>query len=210
MEKGKINAVITGDLIYSSALTDEKKKQLESSLGDFIDGNPDILLSIEFYRGDSFQLMVKKEKAANVAVNLQAIVFSATGGWARLSIGVGAVSNIVKNNVLRSEGEAFVLSGRQLDKMKEEGRMLKIALGSRYDLPALQASFYLAESIISEWKPGQAAVIAQIPYVHTQKEIAQNLDISEAAVSKALKAGKWPAIEAFIDGYEKTIKAIYQ
>lgn len=176
----------------------------------FLTGNPDMLLPLQFYRGDSFQLMVKKEKAARVAVIIETIVYSTTGTWARLSIGIGSVSKISAGNVLQSEGQAFRLSGHQMDKMKEEGRMIKIALNNDHLQPIFSATFYLAESIIWSWKPGQVAVIAQIPFSKTQKEIAEKLSISEAAVSKAIKASNWPAIENFIKGYEGTLKEIYK
>lgn len=210
MEDEKIVGVITGDLINSSTLSDKKKNLLRLELERFQTGNTDIQLPLQFYRGDSFQLMVAKEKAARVAVTIEAIVFSITGSWVRLSIGIGSVSKISAGNVLQSEGEAFQLSGHQMDKMREEGRMIKIALNCDQLQPIFSASFYLVECIIWSWKPGQVAVIAKIPFSKTQKEIAIKLNISEAAVSKAIKASNWPAIENFIRGYEETIKEIYK
>lgn len=208
MKNEKTVGVITGDLINSSDLNSEQKSLLKLKLGHFTENNPEILLPFQFYRGDSFQLMVLKEKAARIAVMIEAIVFSTTGTWARLSIGIGSVSRISPGNVLQSEGEAFQLSGHQMDKMKEEGRLLKIALNNSRFQPILSATFHLAESIILGWKPGQAAIIAQIPFTKTQKEIAEKLNISGAAVSKAVKASNWSSIENFLNGYEQTIKEI--
>lgn len=204
----KMVGVITGDLINSSALNDEQKNSLKLELRRLTENNSDILLSLQFYRGDSFQLMVVKEKAAWIAVMIEAIVFSTTGTWARLSIGIGLVDKVSPNNVLQSEGKAFQLSGHQIDKMKEEGRLLKIALVNERFQPILSAAFYLAESIIWGWKAGQAKIIAQMPFSKTQKEIAEKLNISEAAVSKAIKASKWASIENFLTGFEETIKDI--
>jgi hypothetical protein len=208
VKKEKTVGIITGDIINSSLLNDEQKILLKSELGRFTTNNPEILLPLQFYRGDSFQLMVVKEKAARIAVFFQAIIFSATGTWARLSIGIGAVSKVIPGNVLQSEGEAFQLSGHQIDKMKDEGRMLRISLNNKRFQPILSAAFYLTESIICGWKPGQAAVIAQIPFAKTQKEIAERLNISGAAVSKAIKTSNWLVIESFLNGYEETMKEI--
>lgn len=210
MKNKKTVGVITGDLINSSVLNSEQKNLLKSELERFSANNPEILLPLQFYRGDSFQLMIKKEKAARIAVIIEAIVFLITGTWARLSIGIGSVSKIYPGNVLQSEGEAFLLSGHQMDKMKEEDRMLKIAINGNEYQPILSSAFHLAESIIWSWKPGQVAVIAQIPFAKTQKEIAGKLNISEAAVSKAIKSSNWPVIENFLNGYEETIKEIYK
>ena len=143
-----------------------------------------------------------------IAVITEAIILSTTGTRARISIGIGTVSKTIPGNVLQSEGEAFQLSGHQLDKMKEEGRLLKIAVGFPQFQPILASTFYLAESLIWSWKPGQAAVISMVPICKSQKEIAEKLNITGAAVSKALKSGKWPAMEDFLKGYEETLKMI--
>lgn len=208
MENKKVVGVITGDLIRSSALSSEQKNLVKSELTRFTAGNPDVQLPLQFYRGDSFQLMCTPEKAAWLTVMIQAKILSTVGTLARISIGIGAVSKITEGNVLQSDGEAFQLSGHQMDKMKDEGRLMKIAIASPLFQPILAASFYLAESIISGWKPGQATVISMIPGSKTQKEMAEKLNITEAAVSKALKSGKWAAIDDFLKGYEKTIKEI--
>jgi predicted transcriptional regulator len=204
----KTVAVITGDIINSSKLSDEQKNRVKLDLEYFTSNNPDILLPLQFYRGDSFQLMVEKEKAARIAVFIEAIIYSSVNTFARISIGIGLVSKIVPDNVLQSEGEAFQLSGHQMDTMKEEGRLMKITLKNNQYQSILSATFYLAESIILGWKPGMAAVIAQIPFAKSQKEIAEKLNISGAAVSKALKAGNWPSMENFLNGFEESLKEI--
>jgi len=208
MNKRDIFGVITGDLINSSGLSKEQKINMKTGLSGFLENNQDVLLPLQFYRGDSFQLMVRKEKAAMFTVIFEAIILSTTGTRARISIGIGTISKIIQDNVLQSDGEAFKLSGHQLDKMKEEGRLLKIAIDSIQFQPILAATFYLAESLIWSWKPGQAAVISMIPACKTQKEMAEKLNITGAAVSKALKSGKWAAIEDFLNGYEETLKMI--
>ena len=181
---------------------------MQNELSGYFDNNPDVLLPVKFYRGDSFQMMVTKEKAAMAALMIEAILLNATGTIARISIGIGAVSKITPGDVLRSEGEAFLLSGHQLDTMKAENRLMKVAINSVQFQSILSAAFYLAESIVCGWKPGQASVIAQIPACKTQKEIAGKLNITGAAVSKAIKASNWPAIENFLKGYEETMKII--
>ncbi len=210
MKQADIVGVITGDVINSSGLSKEQKSSIQTKLSGYFYNNSNILLPVRFYRGDSFQLMVKKEKAAAIAVMIEAILLSVAETLARMSIGIGVVSRIVSDNVLQSEGEAFLLSGHQLDTMKEEGRLIKVATNSSQFQPILSATFHLAETVVWGWKPGQASVIMQIPVCKTQKEIAEKLNITGAAVSKAIKASNWPAIENFFRGYEETIKMIYQ
>ncbi len=208
MKNEKSVGVITGDLINSSALGKEQKKLIESELECFVSNNPGVLLPLQFYRGDSFQLMVTKEHAAWTAVMIEAIVLSTASTLCRLGLGVGTVSKIAPGNVLQSEGEAFLLSGHQLDNMKGEGRIFKIALNNSQFQPILSATFHLAEVIIRGWKKGQARVVAQMPFASTQKEIANKLGISQAAVSKALKTSNWASVQDFLRGYEETVKMI--
>jgi hypothetical protein len=210
VKKKEIVGVLTGDIINSSKLSNDQKAFVQSELFSYFENKTYVLLPVKFYRGDSFQLMVKKEKAALAALMIEAILLNISGKFARISIGVGSVSKLIKDNVLQSEGEAFLLSGHQLDKMKEEDRLIKIALNSAHFQPILSAAFYLAESIVKGWKPGQASVLAQIPASKTQKGIAEKLKISGAAVSKAIKTSNWPAIENFLERYEETLKIIYQ
>jgi hypothetical protein len=53
----KTVGVITGDLIRSSALSSEEKNLVKSELGRFSANSPDVLLPLQFFRGDSFQLL---------------------------------------------------------------------------------------------------------------------------------------------------------
>lgn len=209
MKQDDIVGILTGDVIDSSGLNKSQKVNFQKELSAYFENNPDVLMQMRFYRGDSFQIMIRKEKAAMVAIAIEAITLSIAGTLSRISIGIGAISKIVKDNVLQSEGEAFLLSGHQIDKMKSEGRLMKIAINSTQFQPILDATFHLAESIVLGWKPRQAAVIAQIPVCKTQKEIAEKLEITGAAVSKAVKAANWPSFESFLYGYEETIKIIY-
>ncbi|MCF8358289.1 MAG: SatD family protein [Prolixibacteraceae bacterium] len=208
MKKNRNIAIITGDIINSSSITSAQLKKMKTGLNVFLEERTDVLLPLAFYRGDSFQLMVEPVKSAEIALIIQSILLSTTETLARISIGVGSASKVMPGNVLQSEGEAFQLSGHQLDKMKDEGRIFKIATKSKGHQPMLAGSFHLAENIISGWKTGQASVITLVTRFKTQKEIAKRLNISESAVSKALKSAGWAAVKSFLDGYEQTIKMI--
>lgn len=208
VKKNKNIAVITGDLVASSEVSSNQITYMNEELSKYLGNNPFVMLPLMFYRGDSFQLMVKAEKSAEVALTIQSILLWKAETWARISVGIGTVSKIEPGNVLQSEGEAFQLSGHQLDTMKAEGRLFRIAINSPKFQPMLDAAFHLADSLISSWKPGQASAFAMANQCKTQKEMAQKLNISEPAVSKALKSANWPAFETFFSAYEATIKLI--
>ena len=205
MKREETFGVITGDLINSSTLSEELKSKLKEKLVNFTKNNQNVLLPLQFYRGDSFQLMCKKEKAVWLAVLIQSIIISTVNTLARISVGIGKVSAIHANDVLQSEGEAFLLSGHQLDEMKTEDRILRIAIDNAEIQPNLDIATLLAENIIKGWKPGQASVISTNPGSATQRIIATQLKISPAAVSKTLKASNWAAIEQYLNWVENIL-----
>ena len=208
MKNKKNIGVITGDLISSSGLSEKQKAELKARLENFTSTSQYVLLPLQFYRGDSFQVMCTKEKAAWLAIMIQAIIISTTDTMARLSIGIGPASQIHKKVVLQSEGEAFILSGHQLDEMKSKSRIFKIAVNQEEIQVNMEIATLLVENIMMDWKPGQASVISMNPQAETQRAIAGKLDISPAAVSKTLKASKWAAIDQYLIWYENTIKKL--
>lgn len=108
-------AVITGDLVSSSSLEQSELEQLfrllEQRLSELsIDPAP----TWEFYRGDSFQIVLTRaQHAAKVALLLASDLIHA-GHKATLSIGVGDYRALHERPSL-AQGRAFELSGRGLD-----------------------------------------------------------------------------------------------
>jgi hypothetical protein len=202
----KIVAVITGDLINSSGLNDDQKKQVKEKLESLFGANVFVTLPLQFYRGDSFQLLCTKEKAAWAVLMIEAVLISITGTMARISIGIGSVSRLHETDVLQSEGEAFTLSGQNLDAMKADNRTMVINTNNKEVQDRLAFVFKLIENIVAEWKPGQASVVALKLQEDKQKDIAARLEISPAAVSKTLTSAKWHLIEEFLGWYETVIE----
>lgn len=78
---------------------------------------------MELYRGDSFQLLVEDPAmTTKIAILLRAGLIYHTpnkdaGMWdAKVSIGIGSI-DFISDNIVTSDGEAFIYSGRQLDNM---------------------------------------------------------------------------------------------
>lgn len=76
---------------------------------------------MELYRGDSFQLLVEDPALAiYIAILLRAGLIYNTpdtsdGVWdARISVGIGSI-DFISENIVTSDGEAFLLSSTQLD-----------------------------------------------------------------------------------------------
>lgn len=117
-----LRAVITGDIVGSTLLS---KAELRKLMKDF-----DSILSVnqyEFFRGDSFQVYIKEPGNAletvlqmrTAAVRISPKDFACD---VKASVGLGEVKLAVKILNTTTE-EAFVLSGRALDKLKSPQRL---------------------------------------------------------------------------------------
>ena len=111
----------------------------------------------------------------------------------RISIGIGEVSYRGKN-VLNSDGEAFHLSGRNIDQMKS-GDLLSIKTPDDEKNTAIQVLLNFMNKIIIEWSFAQAEVIYLLLEGKTQQEIADELSLSQPSVNSRIKLANWKDIE---------------
>lgn len=207
----EIRGVITGDIISSSAIKLEWRERLLLVTQEVTNELKTISkLEIEFFRGDSFQLLVKQpEEALRVAVLLRAGLMSRTPSdseqlWdARMAVGVGEV-NFLSENIVVSDGEAFRLSGRGMDDIKKK----KLTIRTRWEAvnEELKVSTAFADDIISGWTQVQAEVV-YLSLLHniSQKEIALWVDKSPQTVSKLLGVAKENLIKLYLERYHQLI-----
>ena len=67
----------------------------------------------------------------------------------------------------------------------------------------------MADPYLNSLTPTQAKVIAYKLQSWPQKKIGQILNVSQPAVSKALKAAKWKVINVFVERYRQIIQQKY-
>ncbi|WP_304296188.1 hypothetical protein [Porphyromonas gulae] len=207
----KVKGVITGDIVSSSSIELEWRDRLLFSLQQLTEDLKLVSdLEIEFFRGDSFQLLVQEpEKTLLVAVLLRAGLISRTPSeskkpWdARLAIGIGEV-NFLKDSIVVSDGEAFRLSGRDMDDIKKK----KLSLRTRWEdiNSEFKVSTAFADDIISKWTQAQAEVIyLSLLHNYAQKDIATRISKSPQTVSKLLGHAKENLIRDYLERYRQLI-----
>lgn len=200
-----IMAVLTGDLIHSQTVRDTSA---------FINGLKNLLQQLdrlygvqaEIFRGDGFQLVPKRpELAFSCAVALRAGLIAASPDaerWdARVAIGLGA------DGTPQHFGEAFVLSGQGLDRMKKSTLGVfsrHAALLERAELPTA-----FAESIIEHWTP----VEAQTYFLHLtqgldQQGLAEALGKSRVTITKALQRANARLMDRYLDNARNWIEEL--
>lgn len=209
----KVKGVVTGDVVRSSVMHGAFRDALLASLR-LVASDLSLIepVSVEIFRGDSFQLVVDApENALRIAILLRIGLKSHTPHdspfpWdARLSVGIGSISYHADSVVL-SDGEAFQFSGRELDKMGKRRLVLKTRWQDVNDELTVSTAF--ADDVISSWSVAQSqAAYQSILYAMPQKDIALKLHMSAQNVSKLLSTARLSLINAFINRYHALISS---
>lgn len=167
-------------------------EQLKAALGHFGVSPHDW----QIYRGDSFQLWVENpENSIAIAIWLKAVMRSLgiKGLDVRMAIGVGRV-DYVSDQVIESNGEAFIYSGTLFDTLKK--RTLAIKTPWHELDKSINLCLKLALLTMDRWTANSAQIVSlsmQMPHA-TQSEIAQELNIPQSRVSEGLDRAGYEAI----------------
>lgn len=212
-----IVAVITGDIIRSSQIEKAERVLLLEHLEQiFKDLHREVSPNqSEIFRGDSFQLLLDKaEKALLAALLIRAGLkrrqYEGQEGRlqadARISIGIGELSYRGEKPGV-SDGEAFHLSGRALDKMKKRNSLTIKTVWPEVN-EEMEVASVLSEAITGRWTQPQAAIIyTYLLNNKTQQELADEFGITQGAVSQRLnESGHVDAMKIFLQRFEKVIR----
>jgi hypothetical protein len=208
-------AVLTGDIIRSTELSVEQMNRtrsiVERTVREFRPKPPRAVCGApEFFRGDSWQLLLKEPRwALRVALSIQAALLAEIDVRTRISIGVGGADFIDARRISLSTGEAFTLSGRALDAITGYFDLTG-------DLPAragalvgwFPATLHLCSGLLRPWTRRQAEIVslALLPDNPTHEWIAKALrpKVAKQTVSESLAGAGWrPLLEA-VRAFEET------
>lgn len=202
--------IITGDVVASSEIPPGLREQLLPTIRRTVEELRAISpMEIEFFRGDSFQIIVDApEKVLKIAVLLRAGLKSRTPGqdklWdARISIGVGGIS-LRAEKIVESDGEAFQFSGRGLDEIGKHRLAIKTPWSHVNE--ELSVSTLFADDIVTGWTQAQAEVV-YLSLLHdtTQKEVASLMGKSAQNVNKLLSTARESLVRAYLERYETLV-----
>jgi hypothetical protein len=191
----KLYAVITGDIIKSSRLSLEKHKQLirvmHSCSREISVVFPKALkYEPEFFRGDSWQMLLQKpELALNIALFYRAFLkakMQMDSIDARMAVSVGTVDFIESSFGI---GDAYKISGKALDKKGK--RKLKFVSDILANSEILDLLIQNTDFISSKWTSRQSKIILLALQNKNQKEIAGKLKITQQAVSQHMDSMGW-------------------
>lgn len=207
-------AVISADLLSSTNYSSELLERVLTALNEefkLIKKDSENT-EFEIFRGDSFQGIVKPEDALKIALLIKTSINRLHSQESknsnsfrkeadlRMSIGIGSY-DFKRDSILESNGQAFQLSGRTLDEMKNEGRKLKLSTPVENINQEFNTSLFLFEVIADKWSTASAEVIYYLLQGMKETDIAAEIGISQSAVNQRKKAAGWDAIEILVERY---------
>lgn len=186
-------AVITGDLVNSTALGPEKVERAFAALQTCAEGQAAWMgesLRFTRHRGDGWQVVLAKPKYTLRAVLAFRAALRSEGAEFDSYIGIaeGTTTGDIGPDLNEETAPVFMASGGALDRAKANNLHIHTIL----DRPAgPAATLALADHIAADWTPAQAAAIG--PWFDptdavTYTDIARMLGKSRQAVTKAAEA----------------------
>lgn len=224
MAEQELFAVVTGDIVGSSALEDAQSRPLPTLIKDLdarlqIHFGPALHGEIDVFRGDSWQLVIREPvQCLRISLFLRALLQSANTPNqvdTRLAIGLGTVDYLPQAGVATGNGQAFRLSGECLESCPTTIRMaVSFAPDIRSELTrALNLIIQLMDLQIQRWTGKQAEAVAGALLDYTQRTIAEKWvqePVSQQAISQHLEAAGWPGIQAGLGYFEEVLPEILE
>ncbi len=207
-------AVITADIVNSSALGTATVNKLAERLKDLINANQAKFLS--FYRGDSFQCyLVDPYTSYKLALQMRTetklfqIDTPEIETDLKISLGIGEIDTPV-TNINSAMGEAFILSGKGLDEFEKTGRKFIIKSEDKTVNIGLEAISIFTDYLFSHLTIKQAEVLQHLLNGCTQVETAKILKKSQSTINRHVQALGWGEMEHLLDIYHQCIQKITQ
>jgi hypothetical protein len=220
-----MKAVITGDIVNSTSISDHAKmiRSIKLIMQRLVEHGYVRAGMWELFRGDSFQVVTEPEQALLTAL----ILLSGFRGGVyrlasplvvedmlderidvRLSIGIGSIGEIT-DPISESFGEAFTLSGKMLETITEEGIQLNIVTPDAQLNVHFEMVCRLMDVIINDWSENSSqAIYRNLLVGETQQETADFLGISQSSVQNRLKIAHMDEIRYLLRYFQDQITNI--
>lgn len=201
MDGSPINAVLTGDIIDSTALGGGRLALARRSLANAVQAfevqySGALLAAPEFFRGDSWQLALSRpELSLRLSLLLSARLRSELDVRTRVAIGIGSADGLTGLSST-STGESFLLSGRALDAMTGY-YTFAVDLPERAGATRewVRLCIGLCSRLTQTWTRRQAEIVAfalmTSPPNHAVIAASLTPKVAKQTVTKALDGAHW-------------------
>ena len=189
-----MTSIITGDIINSREI--KNPEEWLAPLKEIFYNIDSSNKYWEIYRGDSFQIEIKDwYQAFEMAVLIKATIKSIKALDVRMAIGVGEKTHKAKR-ISESNGSAFIYSGEEFDKLKQNKVNLAIKTANNELNEELNLYFKLALIAMDNWTKKSAEIVTlsiknpELP----QEELGNIIGIKQNTVSEHLKRASFEEI----------------
>jgi len=214
-----MKAVIVADIVDYTLLTKGEAdiiiKEVRAMLNELNGIRSNLVRDILIKRGDNIQFELENPKEAlKVALILKTVVNkivfknenkSSPEADIRIAIGIGNIE-AERESVDESSGEAYITSGRTVDKMKKSKRMIAVKMKNKEIEAELETEFRLLEVIMSGWLVTSAEVLYLTLLGQDAKQIANKFGVTVSAINQRKKTAGWSGIEALLERFSDLIK----
>jgi hypothetical protein len=215
VEKGKLYAVITGDIVGFSKLPEEQRQRLDRIMKEGSKAvrrafKGSIPLEVDLFRGDSWQMLVSNVAAAlQIGLFLRAHLRAAMGTGkfdTRMAIGVGTVDFVPDDRVSKGDGQAYRHSGKALERMTKASNMCFRFPGREIE-ESIDVLVHLIDVLARNWSDKQALAITGVLQGSKQEKIGSlwKPPITQQSVNRHLQRAGWFAIEKAVGFFKKQL-----
>jgi len=217
IQRNKVYAVITGDIVASSRLSSgnrEKLYQIMVESSEFLRKafEDAIQIDVDIFRGDSWQMLLSKpEQALRLALFYRAMLRAKMESHrfnTRMAIALGCVDFIPAKRVSEGYGEAYKLSGRALESIPKANNMCFVYAGNKQE-KILDVVVQLIDAVSSRWSDKQALAVTGALRGWKQEKIAETWwkkKVSQQAVAQHLARAGWYSVEKGIQFFELCLR----
>jgi DNA-directed RNA polymerase specialized sigma24 family protein len=191
-----MKAVVTADIVNSTLVKAANFNDLSDKIKAIYEKD-----KIEFYRGDSFQVLVndaQKVFLQSILSRLLAMQYSNKQKVdIRMSISLGKL-NSNSGKIGSNMDDLFVRSGRAFDKFQNSTRRLYVVSGNESIDFTFEIMAEYMDSLLENITPRQAEVLYYMLKGMSQVEIARQLDKTTATINQHVKTARYTEIESLL------------
>lgn len=214
IDKERHYAILTGDIVGSSELSAAQRKKLLTALQDTSKELRSLYKDVipfdaDIFRGDSWQLLVTQP---NLSLRIALLFRSTLKGKmeirnfdSKIFIGIGSIDSLPGKRVSLGSGQAFVLSGRGLEKLKNYRMGIDYPAFGKNDY--LKLVIQLVDVFASNWTVKQSIAVSGALKGWPQQKIAESWGddkLTQQAVHKHLLSAFWLPIEEVLEKIESS------
>ncbi|MFC7200179.1 SatD family protein [Halospeciosus flavus] len=203
--------VVLGDVVRSRAVDDREafRERLETACEDANDVTEGVVAPFSVLKGID-EIGGVLDRASDVYRIARSVATQLRPHRIRLAVARGTVDvGLETGDVARMDGGAFHEASDLLERVEREGLYFDLRTGRRsLDTSVADVVNLLLEQR-HEWTDRQREVAERYRELGAQQAVADELDVSQQAVSRTLQQASWPLVSTVEERLQRTLDTAY-